>query len=145
MKFTDILSLFKQGKSSAHSHMKNLIEIAAADGNFDDVEYSLLKKIAKRHDISESKLKSIQKNPSKVEFEIPEDENEKFSQMYDLVHMMIVDNEVHPEEMKLCRIFAGKFGYKKEKLNELLSTIKSNIENEQSASETKKRLEWMLH
>lgn len=144
MKFTDIISLFKQGKSSAHSHMKNLIEIAAADGNFDQVEYELLRKIAKRNGIGESKLKSIRQNPTRIEFEIPEDDNEKFSQMYDLVHMMIVDNEVHPEEMKLCRIFAIKFGYKREKVNELLLTIKSNIENQQGPSETKKRLEWML-
>lgn len=144
MKFTDILSLFKQGKSSAHSHMKNLIEIAAADGNFDDIEYDLLKKIAKRNGISESKLKSIRKNPTRIEFEVPDDDNEKFSQMYDLVHMMIVDKEVHPEEMKLCRIYALKFGYKKDKVNELLTTIKSNIENEQGPSETKKRLEWLL-
>ncbi len=144
MKFTDILNLFKQGKSTAHSHMKNLIEIAAADGHFDNIEYDLLLKIAKRNGISESKLKSIQQKPENIEFEIPENAEEKFSQLYDLVHMMIVDNDVHQEEMKLCNLFAIKFEYKKEHIDEIIKTIKANIENGNDASNTMSRIGWLL-
>src|SRR5687768_14121762 len=104
MNFSDILSLFKQGKGTARSHMKNLIEMAAVDGNFDLVEYDLLKKIAKRNSISESQLKAIRENPSKVNFQVPSDKKEKFDQFYDLVHMMSIDNSVHQEEMKLCNL-----------------------------------------
>lgn len=144
MKFTEILNLFKQGKSSAKSHIKNLIEIAAADGNFDDVEYDLLQKIAKRNNISQSQLKEIKSNPGAVEFEVPEDNNEKFHQMYDLVHMMIVDNEIHKEEMKLCNLFAVKFGYSKKNIEDLISTIQGNIKNGNGPADTMKRVEWML-
>lgn len=144
MKFTEILNLFKQGKSSAHSHMKNLIEIAAADGNFDQVEYDLLLKIAKRNGISASKLKAIKNDSSRIEFEVPIDQLEKFTQMYDLVHMMIIDNEIHSEEMKLCNLFAIKFGYQKSKVDELISTIKANIENKNSPKDTMPRLKWLL-
>ncbi len=144
MKFTEILNLFKQGKSSAHSHMKNLIEIAAADGNFDQVEYDLLLKIAKRNGISSSKLKAIKNDNSNIEFEVPVDQLEKFTQMYDLVHMMIIDNEIHSEEMKLCNLFAIKFGYEKSKIDELISTIKANIENKNSPKDTMPRLKWLL-
>lgn len=49
----EILNLFRSGKASAKSHMKNLIEMAAVDGNFDNVEMDLLKVIAKRNNISE--------------------------------------------------------------------------------------------
>ena len=64
MKFTEILSLFKQGKGTARSHMKNLIEMAAVDGNFDTSEHDLLKSIAKRNNISEGHLKEIHKKPA---------------------------------------------------------------------------------
>ena len=101
MNFSDILTLFKQGKGTAHSHMKNLIEIAAVDGNFDKIEHDLLKKIAKRNGISSSKLKSIENNPEAVTFELPEDKNERFIQMYDLVHKIINEKEIHTEEKKL--------------------------------------------
>ncbi|HYG03385.1 MAG TPA: hypothetical protein VD927_13130 [Chryseosolibacter sp.] len=145
MKFNDILSLFKQGKGTARSHMKNLIEMAAIDGNFDLIEADLLKKIAKRNNISESQLKNIHSNPHHVEFTLPSDKREKFDQFYDLVHMMSIDNTVHSEEMKLCNLFAVKFGYAREKAPELIKSIQSNIQNNQTHTDTFKRLEWMLN
>jgi uncharacterized tellurite resistance protein B-like protein len=145
MNFTDILSLFKQGKGTARSHMKNLIEMAAADGNFDLIENDLLKKIAKRNNISESHLKDIHKNPATVEFMLPVDKKEKFTQFYDLVHMMTIDKSIHEEEMKLCNLFAVKFGYSREKSSEMIKSIQLNIENSQTHDETFKRMEWMLN
>jgi uncharacterized tellurite resistance protein B-like protein len=145
MNFSDILSLFKQGKGTARSHMKNLIEMAAIDGNFDLVEHDLLSKIAKRNNISEAHLKDIHKNPAKVKFEVPADKLEKFHQFYDLVHMMSIDNTVHDEEMKLCNLFAVKFGYPREKSGEVIKSIQSNIANSQTHVETFKRVEWMLN
>ena len=145
MNITEILSLFRQGKGTARSHMKNLIEMAAIDGNFDNVEHELLKKIAKRNNISESRLKEIHSNPEKIQFQIPKDKLEKFHQFYDLVHMMSVDNSIHDEEMKLCNLFAVKFGYPRERTGEMIKSIQSNIQNSQSHEETFKRIEWMLN
>lgn len=144
MNFTDILSLFHQGKGTARSHMKNLIEMAAVDGNFDEVEYDLLKSIAKRNGISESQLKEIKENPQGIEFKVPVDKKERFYQLYDLVHMMSVDNAIHDEEMKLCNLFAVKFGYSREKSKELIESIRSNINNGQDHDQAMKRVEWML-
>jgi uncharacterized tellurite resistance protein B-like protein len=145
MNFSEILNLFHQGKGSAKSHMKNLIEMAAVDGNFEEIEYDLLKTIAKRNSISESQLKQIKQNPGGVKFEIPADKKLKFHQLYDLVHMMSVDSSIHDEELKLCNLFAIKFGYQREKVRELVETIRSNIQNGQTHDETMKRVDWMLN
>ncbi|MFZ5972801.1 MAG: hypothetical protein ACOYXA_14535 [Bacteroidota bacterium] len=144
MKFTDILSLFKQGKASAKSHMKNLIEMAAVDGNFDSIEYDLLKSIAKRNSISESQLEAIRKKPEGVEFVVPESKEERFHQLYDLVHMMTIDKSVHDEELKLCNLFAVKFGYQREKVRDIIEAIRQNIQNGQSHNEAMKRLSLLL-
>jgi uncharacterized tellurite resistance protein B-like protein len=144
MNFSDILHLFHQGKGTAKSHMKNLIEVAAADGHFDKIEYDLLKDIAKRNSISESQLKSIRNNPEEYKFEVPKDNKEKFHQLYDLVHMMSVDSSIHAEEMKLCNLFAVKFGFPRDKVEELISTIRSNIGYGQDHDEAFKRVEWMI-
>ena len=125
--------------------MKNLIEMAAVDGNFDDVEYELLKTIAKRNSISEGKLKEIRKNPEGITFEVPNDGFEKFHQLYDLVHMMTIDNAIHSEEAKLCHLFAIKFGYPRDKVKELIEAIKANIENGQDHEETMKRVKLMIN
>jgi len=124
--------------------MKNLIEMAAADGTFADVEYDLLKSIAKRNNISESQLKEIRNNPATVQFEVPNDKGEKFSQLYDLVHMMSIDATVHEEERKLSNLFAIKFGYPKNKVEEIIQVIHLNIKNRQTPQETMKRVEMMI-
>jgi uncharacterized tellurite resistance protein B-like protein len=144
MNFSDLLKSFRQGSATAKSHMKNLIEIAAVDGNFDNMEYDLLKSIAKRNNISEAQLKEIRANASGVKFELPEDKREKFHQLYDLVHMMSVDTMIHPEEKKLTNLFAVKFGYPKEKAETLVEMILANIQNKQNPDETMKRVELLI-
>ena len=73
MKLPDLLSRFRQGKGTARSHMKNLIEMAAADGNFAPLEMALLNDVARRNGISEKEIADIRKNPSSVVFEVPTD------------------------------------------------------------------------
>jgi uncharacterized tellurite resistance protein B-like protein len=144
MNFKELLNLFKQGKGSARSHMKNLIEMAAVDGNFDNIEYDLLKSIAKRNGISEGQLDEIRQSPQGIEFVVPEDKREKFNQLYDLVHMMSVDKNIHDEELKLCNLFAVKFGYQREKVRDLIETIRLNIQNGQSHDEALKRVAFLI-
>ena len=144
MNFSELMSLFHQGKGTAKSHMKNLIEMAAADGQFADVEFTLLKSIAKRNNISESQLADIRKNSSGITFEVPDDSKEKFTQLYDLVHMMAVDSSIHDEERKLSNLFAIKFGYPKEKVGEMVNLIHANIKNQQTPEETMKRVDLLI-
>jgi hypothetical protein len=58
--------------------------------------------------------------------------------------MMTVDNSIHDEEMKLCNLFAIKFGYSRIKAPEIIASIQGNIRNGQDHRETMKRVEWML-
>lgn len=129
MSFKDIISLFKQGKATAKSHLRNLIEIAAADGGFGNEEQRLLEYLALRNNISRKELADIQGDPSGIPFEIPVSQRERFTQLYDLVHMMYVDKTVHSEELRLCELFAIKFGYRKEAIKEIIETIRVNVEN----------------
>ena len=128
MNFSDIVEQLKLGKASAKSHMRNLIEIAAADGSFGAEEQRLLEHAAFRNSISPEQLKEIQSNPSAQKFLVPTSDRDKFYQLYDLVHMMSVDKNVHGEEMRLCEIFALKFGYRKEAVKEMIDMIRQHIE-----------------
>ena len=128
MTFTEIIDLFRKGKATAKSHMRNLIEIAAADGGFGNEEQRVLQYAALRNNISESQLKDIQAAVSKIRFQVPRSEEVKFFQLYDLVHMMSVDKSIHSEELRLCEIFAIKFGYRKEVVREMIEMIRQNTE-----------------
>jgi hypothetical protein len=71
-----------------------------------------------------------------VPFEVPKSEKDKFSQLYDLVHMMSVDKNIHSEELRLCELFAIKSGYRQEAVKEMIEMIRQNIENWKGAEET---------
>ncbi len=144
MFLTDFLGLFKQGKVSAHSHMKNLIEIAMADGHYDAIENDLLQKLASKHGVSKKKLEDIRNNKVEVEFIVPEEPKEKFSQLYELVRMMVVDKHIDNEELRLCNVFAKRFGFNPDRTQELIDSIISNIKNGQSIEETLKRVSWII-
>jgi mRNA-degrading endonuclease HigB of HigAB toxin-antitoxin module len=136
MTITDIIDLFKLGKTTAKSHMRNLIEIAAIDGTLGSEEQRLLEYAALRNNISTAELKAIQGNTSKVRFEVPRSDKDKFYQLYDLVHMMAVDKNIHGEELRLCEIFAIKFGFRKEIVREMIELMRANIEKWVGPKET---------
>jgi mRNA-degrading endonuclease HigB of HigAB toxin-antitoxin module len=136
MNFEEIIDLFKMGKATAKSHMRNLIEIAASDGSLATEERRFLEYAAQRNNISAVELKNIQEDTSKVRFKVPANEEDKFCQLYDLVHMMSVDRNIHGEELRLCEIFAIKFGYRKEIVREMIDLIRQNIEKWIGSRET---------
>ncbi len=140
MSLLEMLRQFKQGNGSVKSHIKNLIEMAAIDGAFLEVENDLLKSIAKRNGISERQLVEIRKNPNSIKLEIPEDAKERFHQFYDLVQMMSIDKLIHTEEMKLSNLFAIKFGYHRDNIQQLVDSILSCIEYKLDADETMSRV-----
>ena len=140
MSFLEILGLFKQGKGTVKSHLKNLIEMALADGQFIEVENELLLSIAKKNGFSESRLLELRNNTEAVKFELPEDARLRFEQFYDLINMMSIDSLIHTEEMKLCNLFAIKFGYPRAHVQTLIDSILSCIEYKRSADETMDRV-----
>ena len=144
MKFTELLTLLKEGKGDAKSHMKNLLEIAIVDGHFDTTEEDLLKKLAKKHSVSRKQLDEIRNNPADVQFEVPKDPRVKFNQLFELVSMMVIDHYIDSEEVKLCGMFAKKFGYNPEKSDELVLALSDNIQHGNTADEAWKRVEWLL-
>ena len=145
MILSEFLSLFKQGKVSAHSHMKNLLEMAMADGQYEPSEDELLNTLAAKNGISKKKLEEIRGTQDQIEFVVPEDDGVKFQQLYDLVHMMVVDDDVDQEEFRLSILFAKKFGYPAEKAEEIVESLASNISLGNSWQETRKRMEWILN
>lgn len=145
MKFSQFLGLFKEGKVGAKSHMKNLIEMAMVDGHFDKSEKSLLESIAKKYGISDAQLQAIHDDPTAIEFEVPKNEDQKFEQLFDLVNMMVADDYTDREEIKLCGVFARKFGYKEEKSDELVDAVANNIQNGSTLKDTKVRVNWLLN
>lgn len=140
MNLFELLGLFKRRDASAKSHIKNLIEVAEADGHFVEVEKELLKSIAKKNGFTEKQISEIRKNPEEIKLEIPDDSKVRFHRLYDLIHMMSIDNEIHDEELKLCSQLALRFGYHRDNVEDLIKSILSCIEYGRDADDTMGRV-----
>ena len=90
------------------SHLKNLIEIALADGTFDEQEKALIKEIAIKLELSEKDIEEIRKKPESVKFTPPSSEKLKIEQLNELVKLMIVDKKIDEKEVSVCKNMAIK-------------------------------------
>ncbi len=102
-----LFNIFKQNEEDKNrSHIKNLLEVAIADGNLDDDEFNLILKIAGSYDISEEEVKNIRSNPGSISFSPPSSYSAKVKLLEDLVKVMIVDKTIDENEVKICKDLA---------------------------------------
>jgi len=120
MRLSKLVNLFGTGKTVSRTHIRNLLEMARADGRIDDTENELLLAIAERYEISPAVINRLEENNYEVSLDLPEDHKEKFQQFFELVQMMMADNFMHEDELNLCYFFALRYGYKKDKIEELV-------------------------
>jgi len=109
------------------SHIKNLIEIALADGNIDADELTLIRDIALKFDLTESDIEEIRKNPEKVKFTPPSSEKLKIEQLNQLVKIMMADKKIEESEVKICRMLAIKLNLAPKIIDDLIDL---NIQQE---------------
>jgi len=142
-----ILSFFtRNGKNKevSEKHLKNLFELAHVDGHFDSREEKLLEIIAKREKIGSDIIKKFASETNGQEMQIPDEEELKFNQFFDLVKMMLADEYIHVLEMDLIRSWGERFGYNKKHLDELIDSIAENIKVGHDANDTIQRVRWMF-
>ena len=94
--------------------------MARADGKVDDLENELLLTLAERYEVSPALINRMSDNEYEVVLDVPQNEREKFSQFFDLVQMMMADNFMHEDEINLCYFFAVRYGYKKDRIENLV-------------------------
>jgi len=121
----DIFSnIFKADRENVRrSHVKNLIEVALADGHLAVEEWNMMVFLAEKFNISEHQIKDIKDNPDKVQFVIPKTHEECLLQIEDLLMVMTVDHEINPVEVALIKKIAIKLNVLPQMVDELIAKI----------------------
>jgi uncharacterized tellurite resistance protein B-like protein len=125
MGLISIMDLLERKKRE--SHIRNLLEIALADGTFDEEEILLISDIASNYDISREEVDRIRNNPDSISFTPPSSMKARLLQMYDLVELMLADQHIHDKELILCHEFAAKLGVEEDVVDEMIELL-SNIQ-----------------
>jgi hypothetical protein len=108
-----LLDLFdSRDKKKRLSHIRNLVMIAAADGVIDEDEIELIGNIGAKIGLTHSEIRRIIGRPESISFTPPTSFAERVEQMYDMILLMMIDGEIHDNELDLCILFAKSLGFK---------------------------------
>ena len=133
--------LFENTKTkNLKSHLANLVAIANSDGDFSVAEKRLIFDIGVKNGLSIEEVKKIIKSDAKsIEFKAPDNDNERFDEVYDLVSMMQADGTCSEDEMSNCIEIAEKLGFRKAITGVLVRRIVT-LQNVEGGSKSKEEI-----
>lgn len=102
-------------------HFKNLVAVSLADGHLDDDEREFLEERADELGLPTDEVHAIIANADKLEFVVPENEDDREEQLADIVFMSMVDGTIEEKEYELCLNIALRLELKKSDLDEVIA------------------------
>lgn len=109
MPFTD---LFESGEHKRNlGHFASIANIASIDGVLNPEEEKMLKRFARKLDISETEYLEVLKNPTKYPINPPNSSEKRLERMHDLFEMIFADHEIEDNERALIEKYAIGLGY----------------------------------
>ena len=121
MKFLELFD--SRDKKKRLSHVKNLIALACSDGSLDKPEMDLIFQIGINAGLKIDELERLIKRPDSVDFFPPDNYRERIEQLYDMVLVMMVDGELHDNEIVVCKLIAVKLGFKHQIIDKMVLDI----------------------
>jgi uncharacterized tellurite resistance protein B-like protein len=115
--------------------LKNLVMLAAADGQVTDSELAVLLAVASRENITPDEFNKVIEDPDSVKIELPEDEETKLSYLRDMVAMMMVDGELDEQELAICKIYAMALGYRSSIVDGMIAGVVDKLDAAQENAE----------
>jgi uncharacterized membrane protein YebE (DUF533 family) len=111
------------------SHIQNLAALAKADGHIDEREMSFIVAVGKKNGIRADEIRTLVANSANSRIVVPDNDSERFDQIFDMVDMMLADGIVDDNEMDFCTIMAEKLGFRKDVVGLLIKQISQGVKD----------------
>ncbi|MBT9395637.1 TerB family tellurite resistance protein [Hymenobacter sp. NST-14] len=111
------------------SHIMNLAALAKADGHIDEREMNFIVAVGRKNGMRSGEVRSIVGNASNVHMVLPDNDSERFDQIFDLVDMMLADGVVDDTEMRFCVDMAQKLGFRQDVVGVLVLKISQGVKD----------------
>lgn len=109
MSFSD---LFGSGEHLRNlSHFASIVNIAAVDGDINEDEELLLKRFARKLDISEDEYEKVIENPLAFPLASYNSVERRLERLHDLFRVIFIDHEIDDEERELIKRYAIGLGF----------------------------------
>ena len=114
-------SFFEHQKLSFRkSYLRNLIQLASADGHLDSSEIKVLHEIGKQRNLKEWQIEELLKDESQVEVFIPESFLNKMNLLFDLMKLIHADGVVDEKEIAYLKQVLTSFNLSHNVFSELI-------------------------
>jgi len=124
------------------SHFANMVRIAKSDKIITSEEKDLLKKIAKKYNISKKEFKTIIKNPEDIPTIAHLDCEERIERLFDLTTMIFSDHKKADEEVSTLKRIVVGLGFPLQNIDKIVErATQIDMENIELESFQKKILE----
>ena len=111
------------------NHITNLGVLARIDGHLDASEVNYIIAVGQKNGLKAEDVRSLLANGEKAQFHMPENDSDRFDQLYDLVEMMLADGIVDDNEMEFCMMMAGNLGFRKDVVGVLVRKITLGVKD----------------
>ena len=108
------------------SHFLNLYNMVLADGTVKPEELMQIYQIGKRHGVSEEEFNQILLSPAT--FVLPETLELKVRYLYDLVEIILADQEVDADEIATLKHYIVRFGFERENVDEIATFLIDSVQ-----------------
>ncbi|MCS6824557.1 MAG: TerB family tellurite resistance protein [Cytophagaceae bacterium] len=133
--------LFESSKTkNIKSHIANLVAIAKSDGEFSIAEKRLIFDIGIKNGLSTEQIKKIIKSDKPIEFKMPDNDSDRFEELFDLVQMMMADGVCSEDELSNCIEIAEKLGFRNAIVGVLVRRIVTLMSGEEPKSKEEIRI-----
>ncbi len=132
-------------KLTMKSHMINLYMLALSDGDFAPEELEVILKIAEDKGFSKAEFEQIILNPIGIDFQSPEKFMDKIKLLFDFVKVILADNIIADDEVKMFMRFCNKFGFGKEESKELFDWLIELEKHNTSAEELEEKINILIN
>lgn len=123
-------------KKKRLSHIKALLELAAADNEVADCEIDLIAQIGLRIGLTHEETNRIFQHPETITFVVPESLEERLLLFYDYICVMLADKVIHPNEQQFCTNTAAKLAFPEELRVPLITRAITGIQEKESLQTT---------
>ena len=118
-----ISELFPTGLHEQNiGHYATIVRLALLDTTIDENELKLLKKLAKRLDISKDERKAILKNPNSYPVNPPVSYEDRLERLYDLTRMLFIDRNPTIDKVSMMNRIAIGLGFPVETVVNIVQT-----------------------
>ena len=105
--------------------LKNLVMLAAADGQLTDSEMAVIIAVASREHVTPDEFNKVIDDPDSVNITLPEDEDTKLAYLRDMV---MIDGELDEQELAICKLYAMALGYRSSIVDGMIAGVVDSLD-----------------